>query len=77
MEFSVTSGGVVQQRAGCIVAGVFARGRLSPAAMDMDAASHGAITAVLASGDLAGEPGTTLLLRRSAMRRANTPSTSR
>jgi leucyl aminopeptidase len=64
MEFSVTNGALAQQRAGCIVAGVFAQGRLSRAAMEIDAVSDGAITAVLASGDLAGEPGTTLLLRK-------------
>jgi leucyl aminopeptidase len=63
MEFSVTQDPLANQRTGCIVAGVYAGRKLSPAAQVLDAASGGAIERVLKRGDLEGEAGTTLLLQ--------------
>ena len=62
MEFSVRGGCLEQQRTGCIVAGVYEGRRLSPSAMRIDAAAGQALQAILARGDLEGEPGTVRLL---------------
>ena len=62
MEFSVKDGRLGKLRTGCIVVGVYEGRRLSAAAMEIDAASRGALGGVLARGDLEGELGTTLLL---------------
>ena len=62
MEFCVAAGGLAKQRSGCIVAGVYEGRRLSPSAMELDAASGRAIGRVLGRGDLDGGLGATLLL---------------
>jgi leucyl aminopeptidase len=62
MEIIVRGGSLEKQRTGCIVLGVYEGGKLSPSAMELDAASGGALNAALTRGDLEGELGTTLLL---------------
>ncbi len=64
MEFLVKAGGLEKQRTGCIVVGVYEGGKLSPSAMELDAASGQAISEALSRGDLEGELGTKLLLTR-------------
>jgi leucyl aminopeptidase len=63
MEFGVAAHGASKKRTGCVVVGVYEARKLSPAALALDAASGGALGAVLARGDFDGELGTTLLLR--------------
>ena len=63
MEFHAATGRLEQQRTGCVVVGVYAGRKLSPAAARLDAASGHALRDVLARGDLDGELGATLLLR--------------
>src|SRR4051812_18866298 len=62
VEFSASAGRLGTQRTGCIVVGVYEGGKLSPSAMELDAASGHALRKVLGRGDLEGESGTTLLL---------------
>jgi len=62
MEFRSSSGALAEQRTGCVVVGVYQGRRLSPAALDLDIASGGAISGVLGRGDLEGTLGATLLL---------------
>jgi leucyl aminopeptidase len=62
MEFSVQPGDPAMQRTGCVVAGVYEEGRLSPSAMALDTASRGALGRLLKQGDLPGALGDTLLL---------------
>ena len=64
MEFVVNGGSLGQQRTGCIVVGVYEDAKLSPPAMELDAASGGVLSEALNRGDLDGELGTTLLLTR-------------
>ena len=64
MEFVVSSGRVGQQHTGCIVVGVYADGKLSPSAKEIDVASGQALTEALDRGDIEGELGTVLLLTR-------------
>ena len=64
MEFSVKAGSPGAERTGCIVAGVHEGRKLSPCAMELDTASGEALAHVVASGDLDGELGKTLLLHR-------------
>jgi leucyl aminopeptidase len=63
VEFGVASGRL-EQGADCIVAGVYEGRRLSAAAMELDAAAHGALGALVGTGDLEGRAGTTLLLHQ-------------
>jgi leucyl aminopeptidase len=62
VEFKVGGGVLAGRRTGCIVAGVYEGGKLSPSAAGLDAASRGALAAVMKQGDLDAELGTTLLL---------------
>src|SRR4051812_19663477 len=62
LEFSVTSGSLAKLRTSCIVAGVYEGRKLSPAALELDAASGHAVNRVVGRGDLEGELGTTILL---------------
>ena len=62
MDFRSSSGALAEQRTGCVVVGVYQGRRLSPAALDLDIASGGAISGVLGRGDLEGTLGATLLL---------------
>ena len=62
MEFVVNSEKLEKQRTGCMVVGVYEGGKLSPSAMELDAASGHALNDALSRGDHEGELGTTLLL---------------
>jgi leucyl aminopeptidase len=62
MQFGINAGSPWKQRTGCIVVGMYEGRKLSPAAMELDAASGHALDAVVRRGDLEGELGTTLLL---------------
>ena len=64
MEFGVGAGSLARRRTGCIVVGVYAGRKLTPAAKALDAASGGALDEVVKRGDLEGELGTTLVLHR-------------
>ena len=64
MEFLVNGGRLAEQRTGCIVVGVYEGRKLSPSAMELDAASGQALSEALSRGDLEGDIGTTLLLTR-------------
>jgi leucyl aminopeptidase len=65
MDFSIktfdTNNAIASIKTGCIAVAIFENKKLSSAAMALDSA--GEITAALASGDITGKPGTTLLLR--------------
>jgi leucyl aminopeptidase len=63
LAFSVSAEAPGTRRTGCVVAGVYQGGRLSPSALQLDARSHHAISGAIARGDLdGGEAGATLLL---------------
>ncbi|MGH8572879.1 MAG: M17 family peptidase N-terminal domain-containing protein, partial [Gammaproteobacteria bacterium] len=62
MDFSLTTAPPERQALPCVVAGVFAKRRLSEAAARLDHASSKAITGLLKRGDLEGRLGQTLLL---------------
>jgi leucyl aminopeptidase len=62
MDFSLTTVPPERQALPCVVAGVFAKRRLSEAASRLDHASRKAITGLLKRGDLEGRLGQTLLL---------------
>ena len=64
MEFVVKRGSLDKQRTDCIVVGVYEGGKLSPSAMQLDAASGHALNDALIRGDIDGGLGTTLLLTR-------------
>ena len=64
MQFVVNRGRLDKQHTGCIVVGVHEGGKLSPSALELDAASGHAVNDALTRGDLEGELGTTLLLPR-------------
>ena len=63
MQFDLVSSDPLRLRTGCLVVGVQASKKLSPTAQAVDAASGGALTAALKSGDHSGSHGQTLLLR--------------
>jgi leucyl aminopeptidase len=62
VNFGIVSSNLRMQRTGCIAVGVYHGRKLSPAAIELDAASGHALSAALKRGDLEGELGTTLLL---------------
>ena len=62
MNYSVSFGSPEQQKTGCVIAGVYDRRTLSPAAAALDRASGGALGKALDGGDLDGKAGTTLVL---------------
>jgi leucyl aminopeptidase len=64
LEFSTKSGSPDTQRGACVVVGVFDERRLSAAALEIDRASKGHLTAILQSGDMDGKAKTTLLLHK-------------
>src|SRR5215216_1560352 len=57
MEFGIKGGSPWKERTGCLVVGIYEGRKLSPAAMEVDAASGHALDAVLRRGDLEGELG--------------------
>lgn len=62
MEFSIKSGSPEKQQSACIVVGIYESRKLSAAAEAVNKASGQHLSKVLASGDLEGKSGTTLLL---------------
>ncbi len=62
MEFSIKALGAENKKTGCLVLGAWQGGALTRAAKLVDKESGGRIAAVLASGDLPGRTGSTLLL---------------
>ena len=62
MEFVLSHGILEKQHTGCVVVGVYAGGKLSPAATELDTVSGHALGEVLGRGDLQAELGATLLL---------------
>ncbi|MBI4938980.1 MAG: leucyl aminopeptidase [Nitrosomonadales bacterium] len=67
MEFSIKQEGSPEKlRSGCIVVGVFDGGKLSKAGQLLDKAVSHALTDVIARGDMAGKPGSTLMLHKIA-----------
>ncbi|MEC9340624.1 MAG: leucyl aminopeptidase [Pseudomonadota bacterium] len=66
MQIEFTATDPTRDRQGCVVVGIQAPKELSAAAVRIDEASQGALTAALRSGDFKAEPGRTLLLRNLA-----------
>ena len=68
MDFSIkafsTKNAIAEQKAGCVVVGVYEGGKLTPSAKVFD--DKGSIGAALKSGDISGKAGSTLLLHRPA-----------
>ncbi len=62
MEFTIKAGAPEKLKNGCVVAGVFSGAELSASAKALDKASDGAISAILARGDLDEKAGATLML---------------
>ena len=62
MEFTIKSGTPEQLKRACIVVPVFSDGTLTDAAEKVNAASDGALSAILERGDLDSKAGSTLLL---------------
>ncbi|NML25533.1 leucyl aminopeptidase [Zoogloea dura] len=62
MEFTIKAGAPEKLKNGCVVAGVFSGGELSASARALDKAADGAISTILARGDLDDKAGATLML---------------
>jgi leucyl aminopeptidase len=62
MEYFTTTSAASRRSGGCIVIGVYDRGKLGIAAQDIDAASGGVISKLIKQGDLSGQPGSCLVL---------------
>lgn len=62
MEFSIKQSNSEKQRSACVVVGVFASGKLSPAALALDRAANHHLSDVIARGDLDGTLASTLML---------------
>jgi leucyl aminopeptidase len=62
MEFSIKNTQADKQRAACTVIGVYESAQLSASGQILDSASLGYLTEILATGDMTGKAGSTLLL---------------
>ena len=62
MEFTIKAGSPEKLKNGCVVAGVLAGGELGAAARALDVACDGAISSILARGELDDKAGATLML---------------
>ncbi len=62
MEFSIKNTQPGKQRSACIVTGVFESRQLSASAQLLDTLSNGYLTRILATGDMDGSNGSTLML---------------
>jgi leucyl aminopeptidase len=62
MEFFTTTSAASRRTGGCIVVGVYEKGKLGRGAADIDAASKGLIKRHIKDGDISGRAGTSLLL---------------
>src|SRR5688500_12667447 len=63
LEFTLNHDAPATAAFDCIVVGVFADKRLTPAAQALDAASDGRLAALAARGDIGGKTGATALLQ--------------
>ena len=62
MEFTIKAGSPEKLKSGCVVVGVLAGGELGASARALDEACEGAISAILARGELDDKAGSTLML---------------
>ncbi len=62
MDYAIHTGNPADQRTACVVAGIFDKRRLSPAAKALDKASEGQLTRTLKRGDMNGAIGDSLML---------------
>jgi leucyl aminopeptidase len=62
MQSKITSQDLTQVETPCLILGIFSERQLSEPAKTIDAASQGALTAVLEKGDLDGKAGSALML---------------
>ncbi len=64
MDISIKRGLPEQQKSACVILGIFAHRKLSPAAENMDTACNGQLNKILKSGDMDGKAGQSLMLHR-------------
>ena len=62
MEFFTTTSAASRRAGGCVIVGVYEKGKLGRGAADIDAASKGLIKRHIKDGDISGRAGTSLLL---------------
>jgi len=62
MEFSTKAGSPEKLKTSCVVVGVYADGKLTPAGSTIDAAAEGSLAKAIRRGDQRGIRGTTLML---------------
>ena len=62
MEFFTTTSAASRRTGGCIIVGVYEKGKLGGGAADIDSASKGLIKRHIKDGDISGRSGTSLLL---------------
>ena len=62
MNYFTTTSNASRRAVDCVIVGIFERGKLARGAADIDAASKGAIKALLKSGDLSPRPGSCKVL---------------
>ena len=62
MEYFTTTSAASRRSGGCIIIGIYDRGKLGIGAKDVDSASNGAISKLLKQGDLSGQVGSFLML---------------
>jgi leucyl aminopeptidase len=64
VEFSIKQSNPEKQRSACVVVGVYAGGKLSPAALALDRTARHHLSDVIARGDMDGKLANTLVLQR-------------
>ena len=62
MDYFTTSSAASRRASGCVIVGVYKRGKLGAAAADIDAESGGAISKLLKRGDISDNPGSCTVL---------------
>jgi len=62
MEYFTTTSAASRRASGCIIVGVYRRGKLGVAATDIDAASGGTISKLIKRGDISASPGSCSVL---------------
>ncbi len=62
MEYFTTTSAASRRASGCIIIGVYQRGKLGIAATDVDTASGGTITRLIKLGDISARPGSCTVL---------------
>jgi leucyl aminopeptidase len=63
MEFTVKSGTIDKLHSGCVIAGIYESGVLTPSAAQLDQVSNGYISKLVKRGDLSGKAGKAVLLQ--------------